>query len=227
MESTFTNPFEVVTENIIFGLDEVGSIGQSAVVRAQRDLSSGSLQAQRTSKGAAGGRHPLVDDQGHVTRIPKYNNYIKKSGSWSTTEAEIVSTTDETQFHYAVIRSNKTLVEREHLLLPKLLWGTSVSLFSDIFSVTLGMEDHVHSPVMTSVNQDLDAVAKTQKAFVQSVVFTNRLQGPSNKVHCALWDRDLWNAIDCETVTAPSPNQAAHSCSYTGPNTKSNTSSNP
>ena len=203
MESTFTNPFEVVTENIIFGLDEVGSIGQSAVVRAQRDLSSGSLQAQRTSKGA-GGRHPLVDDQGHVTRIPKYNNYIKKSGSWSTTEAEIVSSTDETQFHYAVIRANKTLVEREHLLLPKLLWGTSVSLFSDIFSVTLGMEDHVHS-LMTSVNRDLDAVAKTQKAFVQSVVFTNRLQGPSNKVHCALWDRDLWNAIDCETVTAPSP----------------------
>ena len=118
----------------------------------------------------------MVDTHGTVTRIPKYNNYIKKSDSWSTTDAEIVSSTDETRFHYAVIRANKTLVEREHLLLPKLLWGTSVSLFSDIFSVTLGMDDHVHS--MMTVNQDLDAISRSKKAYVRNVVFTILGTGP-------------------------------------------------
>ena len=142
-----------------------------------------------------------------MTRIPKYNNYIKKSDSWSTTEADIVSTTDETRFHYTVVRANKTLVQREHLLLPKLLWGTSVNLFSDIFSVTLGMDDD--QSLMTTVNRDLTDADLKAKAYVRSVVFTNTLQGPSNKVHCAVWDRDLWNAIDCETVTATSPLDAS------------------
>merc|ERR1719433_1949520 len=66
------------------------------------------------------------------------------------------------------------------------------------------MDDHVHS--MMTVNRDLEDISRSEKqAYVRNVVFTNTLLGPSNKVHCALWDRDLWNAIDCETISEASP----------------------
>ena len=58
MEATFTNPFEIVTENIIFGLDT----------------------ARNSGNGVGRYKRQLEEPEGDVigVRIPKYNNYMKK-----------------------------------------------------------------------------------------------------------------------------------------------------
>lgn len=188
MDSTFTNPFEVVTSNIIFGLDELGTLGQTSTSRRlRRDLSSAVSQLKLPFR--------------QVTRIPKYNNYIKSHSSWSKTVAEIVSDDDQARFNYASVRGHKNRVQREHLLVPQLLWGTNVHLFSDIFSVAVIKKDDGN----IMVNQDMVELPKPQ---VRSVIFKNTLTSPSNRLHCVLWDRDLWNAIDCETIATESPVEA-------------------
>ena len=191
MVSTFTHPFEIVTDNIIFGLDTIGDSTNhaSAVVRRQRDLSNIVSNS-------------LIDPPKIETRIPKYNNYIRNPASWTETEAEIVSH-EETRFQYVAIRSNKSQIEREFLLVPNLLWDTKVHIFSDIFSASVETDDEQVMEIL--VNQAHD---NPPNAYVRSVIFKGTLMGPSNRVHCVLWDRDLWNAIDCETRTTPSPNNA-------------------
>jgi len=58
MEMTFTNPFEIVTENLIFGLDSLRNPGN----------------------GNSRFRRQVEEPEEDVTnvRIPKYNNYMKK-----------------------------------------------------------------------------------------------------------------------------------------------------
>ncbi len=58
MDSTFTNPFEIVTDDVIFGLDTVrpaGAVGQ----RVRREIEEESIDENRI-------------------KIPKYNNFMKK-----------------------------------------------------------------------------------------------------------------------------------------------------
>jgi len=56
MEMTFTNPFEVITDNVIFGLDTIKNPGNTRIRR----------QAEETDQELA------------TVKIPKYNNYMKK-----------------------------------------------------------------------------------------------------------------------------------------------------
>merc|ERR1711963_150568 len=113
MVSTFTNPFEIVADDVIFGLDVIET------KRQRRDLVAlASVNSQRPSS----------------TKIPKYNNYMRQPDSWSKTKAEVL-TTDSTRFHYSIFRGHKNRVGREILLVPRLLWDTEVTLFSDIFSI--------------------------------------------------------------------------------------------
>jgi hypothetical protein len=57
MEMTFTNPFEIVTDNVIFGMDTIKAAAAGRVRRQVDDFEDVELEA---------------------VRIPKYNNYMKK-----------------------------------------------------------------------------------------------------------------------------------------------------
>ena len=59
MDSTFTNPFEIVTDDVIFGLDTVRPAGANGQQRVRRDLEEELIEENRI-------------------RIPKYNNFMKK-----------------------------------------------------------------------------------------------------------------------------------------------------
>ncbi len=58
METTFTNPFEIVTDDVIFGLDTIKPASGAALLRFRRDLEEFAEE--------------------HRIKIPKYNNYMKK-----------------------------------------------------------------------------------------------------------------------------------------------------
>ena len=59
MEMTFTNPFEIITENVIFGLDTIKNPGNGGNGRIRR-------QAEE------------AEQEVTTVKIPKYNNYMKK-----------------------------------------------------------------------------------------------------------------------------------------------------
>ena len=58
MKSTYTDPFELQTENVIFGLDK---INKAQPKRRKRESETKSL-----------------------VQIPKYDNYMRNSHSWNT-----------------------------------------------------------------------------------------------------------------------------------------------
>ena len=58
METTFTNPFEIVTDDVIFGLDTIKPATGAASLRFKRDLEE-------------------FPEENRV-KIPKYNNFMKK-----------------------------------------------------------------------------------------------------------------------------------------------------
>ena len=58
METTFTNPFEIVTDDVIFGLDTIKPASGSTSLRFRRDLEE-------------------ISEENRV-KIPKYNNFMKK-----------------------------------------------------------------------------------------------------------------------------------------------------
>jgi len=91
------------------------------------------------------------------------------------------------RLQYTIYRTRKAPVERKFLFVPNLLWGTAVNLFSEILSVTVryGTGD----VVTPQPDEDRPRI----------VTFSDRISKPQNQLHCVTWDRDLWNAIDCET----------------------------
>ena len=194
MVSTFTNPLEVVANDVIFGLDVIKH-------RQRRDLVALASASPAAAKARA-----------QITKIPKYNNYMPQEDSWSKIQAQ-VSTTDSTRLHYSIFRGNKDKVGREILLVPKLLWDTQVTLFSDIFSLAMGNSEHL-STVNRGIVEDVD---NGENNMVKSVVFKNKLETSTNRVHCVLWDRDLWNAIDCVTQVETSLDSLSVNCSCKSP----------
>ena len=91
------------------------------------------------------------------------------------------------KFQYSVYRTRKAPVERKFLFVPNLLWGTAVNLFSEILSITVR---HGSGDAVTP---------QTDEDRPRIVTFTDRISKPQNQLHCVAWDRDLWNAIDCES----------------------------
>jgi cadherin EGF LAG seven-pass G-type receptor 1 len=191
MESTFTNPFEVITDNVIFGLDLVGPKGAAPDNRVSRELQSSS-----------GGVVQSPTNGSPVTKIPKYNNYMRKSNLWNTARAELVTFSKDTIIHYNVFRTNKSSVEREYLLVPRLLWGTQVKMFSNIVGIVIEPPNDVDEALLFVNNRGglVSDSSQTPVALVRSIVFKAQLDSPQNRLHCVAWDRDLWNAIDCETT---------------------------
>ena len=98
----------------------------------------------------------------------------------------IFPSNQSSKFQYSIFKTRKAPVERKFLFVPNLLWGTGVNLFSELFSLSLRRGS---GEIATQSEEDRPRI----------VTFTDRIVKPQNQLHCVTWDRDLWNAIDCET----------------------------
>ena len=106
-----------------------------------------------------------------LTAVPKYNNYIKRTTSWSTSQAEIVTVDDGTVFQYTIYRTNKSAVERQYLLLDRLFYGTEVYFFSDIMSITVGNNDIDTQIPSLMVNSEIVQSEDSKHNYIRNVIF--------------------------------------------------------
>ena len=106
-----------------------------------------------------------------LTAVPKYNNYIKRPTSWSTSQAEIVTVDDGTVFQYTIYRTNKSAVERQYLLLDRLFYGTEVYFFSDIMSITVGNNDIDTQIPSLMVNSEIVQSEDSKHNYIRNVIF--------------------------------------------------------
>ena len=74
MKSTYTNPFELQTENVIFGLDKVNPLGEDGTRSPRR------LKRRQVSDGVETEETSTKDK----IEIPKYDNYMRNTHSWNT-----------------------------------------------------------------------------------------------------------------------------------------------
>ena len=74
MKSTYTNPFELQTENVIFGLDKVNPLGEDGTRSPRR------LKRRQVIDGVETGETSTKDK----IEIPKYDNYMRNTHSWNT-----------------------------------------------------------------------------------------------------------------------------------------------
>ncbi len=114
--------------------------------------------------------------------------FYSQPDNWNTVSAFLSFAANQTyKFQYSIYRTRKAPVERKFLFVPNLLWGTQVNLFSELFSLSLRRGNG--DVVVTLAEEDRPRI----------VTFSDRIGKPQNQLHCVTWDRDLWNAIDCET----------------------------
>ena len=76
MKSTYTNPFELQTENVIFGLDKVNPLGADGT-RSPRRLKRRQVGDTTMETGDATSTKDEIE-------IPKYDNYMRNTQAWNT-----------------------------------------------------------------------------------------------------------------------------------------------
>jgi cadherin EGF LAG seven-pass G-type receptor 1 len=114
MTDTFTHPFEIVTDNVIFGLDT-----EKTNVRRRRSL-------------------PLIGGHAEIT-YPKYNNFMRSPNAWQTTSLTMDSPSS-TIIQYLIVRADNSDLERDLVMIPKVRWNTKLSMFSDVLSFSSSID---------------------------------------------------------------------------------------
>ncbi len=122
MEDTFTNPFEVVTDNVIFGLDRYEA-GISVEVPKYDNF----VPSEKAWNTAA----IRIDDS------VRYRRRRRSRMRWRREVERLVEGRDQRVVQYMFVRtlSNQTL-PRSSLLMPELRWETTARMISDIVAFT-------------------------------------------------------------------------------------------
>ena len=185
LEDTYTNPFEIVSPNLMFGLDTVERRAGVAQSRIQPEPSEISVR----DAGAAETEPVII--------IPKYNHYMRDPGVWDNTKISIprVLLHDEHDRSIVSYSYYRTLPQ----FLPELYqsdlvarWGSYFKAISSIISLTILSPD----PILES--DDITAPI--------SLVFTVKMPHnyPRSRPFCARWDTSDpevvgWTQEGCET----------------------------
>ena len=189
---TYTNPFEIVGPNFMFGLDTVETRREgNPQFRVQLESNKGVYEAER----AGGGERDVIS-------IPKYNHYMRDSGVWDNTKIHLPRPLLEVPEHagedvkaivsYSYYRTLPNFLP--HLYHSDLVarWGSYFKAISSIISVSVRTTEEV------SESEEL--------ASPLSLIFSVRLghDYPRSKPFCARWDRsDLispgWTREGCDT----------------------------
>ncbi len=111
MKDTFTHPFEIVTDNVIFGLD----MEKTNVKRRRRSL-------------------PLIGGHGEIT-YPKYNNFMRSPDAWHSSSITMDSPSSAiVQYTLVRVPRQNREVDRDLIMIPKVRWNTRLRMFSDVVS---------------------------------------------------------------------------------------------
>ena len=197
LADTYTNPFEIVAPNLMFGLDTV-DIRQEGNPQSRIQLES-ELSGTAANKGVYDPRR----DQGLIV-IPKYNHYMRDPAVWDNTKIHIPKELLRTDDSNGGLDSKPTVSYAFYRTLPHFLpelyqsdlvarWGSYFAAISPIISLDVftGQEE---------VDEDKELTRPI------SLMFTvKRKQNyPISKPFCARWDttdpeHPGWTQEGCET----------------------------
>ena len=190
LADTFTNPFEILSDNLMFGLDviDVGREGNPQYrVLPEATRSSSYYTTQKSSSD-------------YIT-IPKFNHYMRDPKRWDNTKINIprsVLSIDENYnpdvkptVSYAIYRTLPTFLPAQYL--PDLVarWGSYYKALSSVVSLS----------IMTNVELS-ESVELTMPV---QLVFKVKLDDNSRSTpFCARWDATIkdaqgWTRDGCET----------------------------
>ena len=199
MEDTFTNPFEVVTDNVIFGLD-------------------------RYQKKGGGQKDAMM---GGAVFIPKYDNFMASDDAWNTAKIKLdVTSTDGSrkrrrrrevqrlrsgddddfgtgvvQYMFVRTRPNETL-PRSSMVIQELRWETTVRLVSDVVAYTTDRDRRIRNAPISLEEELLLEEDGGEPESEAVVVFEGKKEKEQNRLYCVSWDLELgvWTTDKCEKV---------------------------
>ena len=207
LADTYTNPFEIVSPNFMFGLDtiEVSSSISGVIILypccEQDRRREGNPQSRVQLESETSPRSGVFDprrhsDGGGVILIPKYNHYMRDPGVWDNTRIHIpqalLSSASQPTVSYSFYRTLPTF-------LPELYQSDLVARWGSYFAV-------VSSIVSLSILTDKELEESQELSTPISLSFTVKLQHnyPRSKPFCARWDSTDplspgWTQDGCET----------------------------
>lgn len=192
LSDTYTNPFEIITDNVMFGLDIIDNPRegnpQSRILPELPRSSSLISQEPRLSS--------------DYISIPKYNHYMRDPRVWDNTKIYIPRSllfvdgedSPETKptVSYAIYRTLSNFLPDQYL--PDLVarWGSIFKPLSSVVALTLQTDTELTESVELTMPISLIFSVKLSQEFTRATPF------------CARWDVSIkesqgWTKDACET----------------------------
>lgn len=204
MVDTFTRPFEIVTTNMVFGLDTVSPSELWNLQHILQENNSATVKADHS---------PFLDVsslQAPAVIIPKFNNYpIRKSFSDQVTGAviplELVGIKRPTADTPILDHYNTN--SRQVAVVSYILYPTAgqllPSLFEDSMSSFHGIPLSVNSPVFTLVVRPANATHPAEKELKYNIYLRLKILNPDGlSPQCVFWkfeeSRGHWSTEGCK-----------------------------
>merc|ERR1719225_1547838 len=135
LADTYTNPFEIVSPNFMFGLDTIedrrreGNPQSRVQLESETSPRSGVFDPRRHS------------DRGGVILIPKYNHYMRDPGVWDNTRIHIpqalLSSASQPTVSYSFYRTLPTFLPELYQSDLVARWGSYFAVVSSIVSLSI------------------------------------------------------------------------------------------
>ena len=200
LADTYTNPFEIVSPNFMFGLDTIEDRRREGNPQSRIQLESEISPSAGANKGFFDPRRH--SDGGGQIVIPKYNHYMRDSGVWDNTKIHIPRELLTSRVNsgpdsaptvsYSFYRTLPTF-------LPELYQSDLVARWGSYFAA-------VSSIVSLSILTDKELEESVELSTPISLSFTVKLLDnyPRSKPFCARWDstdyqNPGWTQDGCET----------------------------
>ncbi len=183
MRDTFTNPFEVVTNNVIFGLDTFDVESNVVVDIPKYDNFMPNDDAWNTAvvQVSAADGEDFEDEEAMPNRVLRRREVQRLA-------EHVKSGHTVVQYMFVRTHPNRT-VERSSMLIPELRWETTVRMISDIVAFTTNNEDE----------QDI------------AILYEGIKEKDQNRLYCVDWDLELgvWTTLNCEKIAEEQHGKAA------------------
>ena len=195
LADTYTNPFEIVSPNFMFGLDTIETR------REGNPQSRIQLESEFVETGASKGFYYHRPDQGVIV-IPKYNHYMRDPYVWDNTKIYIprqLLRTDEAAGPELKPTVSYSFYRTLPNFLPELYQSDLVARWGSYFAAI--------SPIISlSIFTDTEIKESVELSSPISLMFTVKLDNnyPRSKPFCARWDNTDplspgWTQDGCET----------------------------
>ena len=194
---TYTNPFEIVAPNLMFGLDTVARRREPGSPQSRVQLEGEAGPVSGASKGLLERRG---GEAGRQVVVPKYNHYMRDPAVWDNTRIHIPRQLLEAAHPEARAIVSYSYYRTLPSFLPELYQSDLVARWGSYFAA-------VSSIISLSIFTNGAEVAETRElAAPVSLQFSVKLSlaYPRSKPFCARWDATEpqspgWTQDGCET----------------------------